>query len=895
MHVCYPSLSYPLNDEPTSGVGAQVRLLAQALTAAGHEISVVDLASDPAVSDDDGVTVHRVRAPRLHCFVRKLPFIGKAVALPVRELEYSLAVWRAVREINKSRRIDVIEGTETGMLWLALGRQIPVIIRLHGEQYTFQKFTPGVKLTLAVRLTRALQRAALRRAKLLISPSYAHAREIQGELHNSHPPIVVVPNNVSLNGATRNGVPRSSNTVVYAGRIERRKGITTFLRAAAQTRQALPDARFVIAGDFHSSLPETEFRDVLQSCDLGACVDVLGPIGKNVLAELYKRSTVAVLPSHYETFGLAALEPMAFGTPVIAASSSALSEVVVPELNGKLVPAGDETALAAAMIEVLRNSDARAAMGQAAIEHAAKYDVRNVVNATEHLYRWTSQSWTAAKAHVFFSPHADDVVLSCGGAIQSLITHGKNVQVITVFAGDSAEKSSGFARHLHRKWRTAESVARQRRQEDLEALRILGVNHTAYWNYLEAPDRLALDGASLYASYDEINGTLSAKDERLIGEISERIIWENTWPDGSIFYFPLALGNHVDHQVLAAVGRRLAASGRHVRFYEDYPYAENYRDVSRVLNWLPQVVVVPVARKLRALAAYKTQLYGLGGALGKARKRLRQFSYRFGSSSAERFWELSIAGVQGLATSDLQPLTYRPQQKRFRDFGKFMQTFRWHDLDEVLPVGDGPCADIGCGSGRHKELIESRGYKWVGIDARGVAGMRGAAEALPLAAESQAAATAWQVLEYVSNPAMVFAEVARVLEPGGVFCGSVSFLEPLHGQTYFNLSPLIVKRLLVESGFGDITIKPGLNGFALTLWTFLRRMPVPGADRLAIVLAFLLLVPFTALLFVGSWLALRLRIGDGHFMKWISQTAPLEFAGHVMFVARKRASRQQCT
>src|SRR5206468_71930 len=101
------------------------------------------------------------------------------------------------------------------------------------------------------------------------------------------------------------------------------------------------------------------------------------------------------------------------------------------------------------------------------------------------------------------------------------------------------------------------------------------------------------------------------------------------------------------------------------------PYAENYRDVSRELNWLPQVVVVPVVRKLRALAAYQSQLYGLGGSLEKARKRLRRFSRRFGKPSAERFWEISIAGIQGLATRELQPLAGLRQKKRFRDFAKF--------------------------------------------------------------------------------------------------------------------------------------------------------------------------------------------------------------------------------
>jgi SAM-dependent methyltransferase len=166
---------------------------------------------------------------------------------------------------------------------------------------------------------------------------------------------------------------------------------------------------------------------------------------------------------------------------------------------------------------------------------------------------------------------------------------------------------------------------------------------------------------------------------------------------------------------------------------------------------------------------------------------------------------------------------------------------------------------------------------------------------MPLASSSQAAIVAWQVLEYVDQPADVFSEAARVLEPGGVFCGSVSFLEPIHGQTYFGLSPLIVRKLLRQNGFSDIRIEAGLNGFALMLWTWLRRTSIPRLELLALPIAFLLLVPAAAALFITSRLLYRLGIGSGHLTRWISRTAPLEFAGHVLFSARKRARSETCT
>jgi glycosyltransferase involved in cell wall biosynthesis/SAM-dependent methyltransferase len=875
--------------------------LGKSLIAAGHSIEVVAVETSNAILNDHGIEVHRVTSGILHWYISKLPLLGKWLAQPVRELEYGVAAWRGARRAHQRRPFDIIEGTETGMLLLALfWKRCPIVIRLHGEQYTFHKYTPGMGLTLGLRLARVFQRTALRRAKLLISPSYAHAREIHHELGFSHPPIVVVPNGVLVHGLERNGQQRNTNTVLYAGRIEKNKGITTLLRAAAQTRNAIPDARFLIAGDFHSSLPRAEFSALVRANNLESNLNVLGPVAGNALADLYKCSTVAVLPSHYETFGLAALEPMVFGTPVIANNSAALPEIVIPEVNGKLVPPGDETALAAAMIELLRNPEACRRMGDAAMSSAARFDIRNVVSLTERLYSWCNErSWESAGRHIFFSPHPDDAALSCGGTIHSLVSQRKRVQVITVFADDSNDEHSAFTRHLHQKWGGSDASS-QRIREDSQALRSFGVNELAYWDYVEAPERRTSNRQSLYATYDELSGMLAQADHLLIDHLVERISALDISSCDTAFYFPLSLGNHVDHQILFAVGYRLAAAGRRVRFYEDYPYAGNYNDEPGEFTWLSRQVAIPLETKLQAVSAYRTQILGLGGSAQNLRRNLTRFSSRLGGEPAERFWEFATStypNKNGTSPKTRTPLLLRERETQLRDIKGFAQTFRWHDLDEVLPPGTGDCLDIGCGTGRHKSLIESRGYRWIGLDRSNATACvtQGDLTALPVQSHSKAAVVAWQALEYTEQPEKAFAEAARVLEPGGVFCGSVSFLEPVHGHSYFNLSPLIVEKLLRENGFGDVTIKSGLNGFALMFWTWLRRTPIPHAKGLAVLLAFLMFAPLAATLFFASWLSQRIGFGKGHLMRWVSQTAPLEFAGHVMFCARKRARLEKCT
>jgi len=117
---------------------------------------------------------------------------------------------------------------------------------------------------------------------------------------------------------------------------------------------------------------------------------------------------------------------------------------------------------------------------------------------------------------------------------------------------------------------------------------------------------------------------------------------------------------------------------------------------------------------------------------------------------------------------------------------------------------------------------------------------------------------------------------------GGSFCAAL--LMKSQGK-----SPIILEKLLTRHGFADIEIKPGLNAFALMMWTWLSRSGIPHAENLAIPLALVMLAPIAGIIFFLSWLKIKFGSGDGHIMKWLTQRALLDFAGHLSFAARKRS------
>jgi glycogen synthase len=374
MNICFASLNYPMNGAATSGVGSQVQLLAHSLIEAGHSVSVIDLTDNEelTVTDDRGVEVYRLRSSNLHWFAGKLPLVGKALALPIREIEYSIAVWRGARRANKVRKVNLIEGTETGMLLVSMfSGKTPTIIRLHGEKYTFHKYTPGMGLTFDVRLSRVLQRVAMRCAKVLISPSVAHAREIASELPCAETLLRVIPNTTYTSELQSRCAPADPPAVLFVGRLERVKGVEVLLEAAAMVVKQVPHARFVLAGGSHPTLPANNLNAMIRNDSLQNNVVQLGHLPKRELDVLYRKARLCVVPSHYESFGLVALEAMAAGLPVVGTRTGGLPEVIEDGKTGLLVAPGDASELAAAITTLLTDPARAEEMGTAARERVA--------------------------------------------------------------------------------------------------------------------------------------------------------------------------------------------------------------------------------------------------------------------------------------------------------------------------------------------------------------------------------------------------------------------------------------------------------------------------------------------------------------------------------------------
>ncbi len=191
------------------------------------------------------------------------------------------------------------------------------------------------------------------------------------------------------------GIPREDTMILFVGRIEALKGIDTLIRAMSCMRHqpGHEHASLVIIGGDPTATSERMTAEMarLQSLALDLEMDqmvmFLGKKDQDLLPYYYSAADVVVMPSHYESFGMVALEAMACGTPVIASSVGGLMHLVQDTQTGFLVPNGDWSALCEKLSDVLLDEPLRKKMGQNAVQHAKGYSWQRVSKQVIRLYQ----------------------------------------------------------------------------------------------------------------------------------------------------------------------------------------------------------------------------------------------------------------------------------------------------------------------------------------------------------------------------------------------------------------------------------------------------------------------------------------------------------------------------
>jgi L-malate glycosyltransferase len=237
---------------------------------------------------------------------------------------------------------------------------------------------------------RGINRPLLRGVDRMIAVSQAVAESLRSNSIIESSKVTVIHNGIDIDRfdtarINDDDVPVLVGTVGHLAPI---KGLDVFVRAAALISGRRPGVRFVVIGEDKS--PDMHYRRYLQSlvADLGLTEIVTMPGWVDDIPTVLRSLNLFVSAARSEPFGLAIVEAMAAGLPVVASASEGALEIIEDGVSGKLVPIGDPELLAEAISYLLEDPLERSRLARNALLAARqRYSLARMARDTEQVYR----------------------------------------------------------------------------------------------------------------------------------------------------------------------------------------------------------------------------------------------------------------------------------------------------------------------------------------------------------------------------------------------------------------------------------------------------------------------------------------------------------------------------
>ncbi len=375
------------------GLGRHVYQLATALAAAGHDVVVLsrrptntDPSTHPSTDEDiDGVrAVAAAHDP--HDFDFGSDMMAWTLAMGHSMTRAGLAL-RAPGKRTKPWRPDVVHAHDWLVahpaITLAEFFDVPLVSTIHATEAGRHSGWVSGRIS---RQVHAVESWLVRESDSLITCSRSMSDEITELFGPGLAEIRVIRNGIdaALWPFAKRRPRKGAAQLLYLGRLEYEKGIHDAIAALPRIRRTHPGTTLMIAGDgtqYEWLVEQARKHKVLKA------VTFVGRVDHQGLVQLLHSADAAVLPSHYEPFGIVALEAAATGAPLVTSNVGGLGEAVINGQTGISFPPRDIASLAAAVRTVLDAPEAAQQRAVAARERlTSDFDWHTVASETAQVY-----------------------------------------------------------------------------------------------------------------------------------------------------------------------------------------------------------------------------------------------------------------------------------------------------------------------------------------------------------------------------------------------------------------------------------------------------------------------------------------------------------------------------
>lgn len=346
MKVCIVTPEFPLAaSRERGGMGTYSETLAKALLSRGVEVHVALYGDHPMAANPPAripVQTHGVSLPWVRYVSEFFPGFWQSVRL-----------WRFLRRLDRQHHFDIFEmyNDEGITLFPVLFFRRRTVFRMHSsirQHIAYKGEAFNRHRNFMVWLDRMVARAALH----LVTHSRFHASEMASEYGLALPRFRVIPH--CTPPAAVGPAGEIPPVAAYIGSLDRRKGIDVFLEAAPLILEAFPAARIMVVGrDTGASKDVSWARWFEENFGSDHRVEFTGSVSDEELAARWEVIGILVVPSRYESFGLAIIEGFSRRKAVVTTRAGALTEVA--QDGAMFVDAGDSGELAEMVTKLLRD------------------------------------------------------------------------------------------------------------------------------------------------------------------------------------------------------------------------------------------------------------------------------------------------------------------------------------------------------------------------------------------------------------------------------------------------------------------------------------------------------------------------------------------------------------